>query len=140
MVDTLTQQERSARMALIRSKDTAPEIALRKAIHALGMRYRLHAKNLPGNPDLVFPRYRTVVFMHGCFWHRHLGCKIATTPKSNTEFWINKFKRNIDRDIATSQALVAMRWKVVIVWECEVSTPEKADAIARKIALLIRVV
>lgn len=138
MVDTLTPVQRSARMALIRGKDTAPELAFRKAIHALGMRYRLHVKNIPGKPDLVFPRFRTALFVHGCFWHRHEGCKVATTPKSNTDFWIEKFKNNTDRDARTIQILESMGWKVVVVWECEVSTPVKAEATARKIAEVIK--
>ena len=92
-------------MSRIRSKDTQPELALRKALHMQGFRYRLHGAGLPGKPDLVFPRYKTVVFVHGCFWHRHEGCRIATTPKSNTQFWTDKFERNAARDIR-SQALL----------------------------------
>ncbi|NHZ32982.1 very short patch repair endonuclease [Massilia rubra] len=138
MVDTLTSVERSARMALIQGKNTAPELALRKAIHALGMRYRLHAKGLPGKPDLVFPRFRTAMFVHGCFWHRHDGCKVASTPKSNTDFWLEKFRKNTDRDARNIHALESMGWKVVVVWECEVSTPAKAEVTATRIAEVIK--
>lgn len=138
MVDTLTPVERSARMALIRGKDTVPELALRKAIHALGMRYRLHAKDIPGKPDLVFSRFRTALFVHGCFWHRHEGCKVATTPKSNTDFWVEKFRKNIDRDARTIQALESMGWKVIVVWECEVLTSAKAEATAKRVAEVIK--
>lgn len=138
MVDTLTPVERSARMALIRGKDTVPELTFRKAIHALGMRYRLHAKDMPGKPDLVFPRFRTVIFVHGCFWHRHEGCKVASTPKSNVDFWLEKFKKNTDRDARNIQALESMGWKVIIVWECEVSTSVNAEATAKRIADIIK--
>ena len=91
MVDFLTTAQRSERMSRIRGKDSQPELALRRVLHRLGLRYRLHAKELPGKPDLVFPRHKAVVFVHGCFWHRHKGCNIATTPKSNTPFWVEKF-------------------------------------------------
>ncbi|PIF13009.1 very short patch repair endonuclease [Janthinobacterium sp. 13] len=138
MVDTLTPAERSARMALIRSKDTVPELVLRKAIHALGMRYRLHAKDLPGKPDLIFPRYHSALFVHGCFWHRHEGCKVATTPRSNTDFWIEKFNKNTRRDARTIHALESLGWRVIIVWECEVSTAARAGATAKRIAEIIR--
>ena len=98
MADFLTPAERSERMSRIRSRDTSPEIALRKALHRLGLRFRLNDKRLPGKPDLVFPRYKTAVFVHGCFWHRHQVCNIATTPKTNTAFWQEKFDRNVARD------------------------------------------
>lgn len=94
MVDFLAPDGRSKRMSRIRSKDTKPELALRKVLHGMGFRYRLNVADLPEKPGLVFPRYKTVVFVHGCFWHRNSGCKIATTPKSNTEFWIKKFENN----------------------------------------------
>ncbi|GJB83451.1 very short patch repair endonuclease [Aeromonas caviae] len=119
MIDTLTPSERSKRMSRIRDKNTKPELALRKSLHKLGLRYRLHGSDLPGKPDLVFPRYRTVVFVHGCFWHRHAGCSIATTPKSNTSFWLDKFKKNVARDAQVIAELQAMGWTVLIVWECE---------------------
>lgn len=98
MVDTLTPTQRSERMSRIRSTNTKPEVALRKALHRLGFRFRLHGRVLPGKPDIVLPKYRTAIFVHGCFWHRHVGCKVATTPKSNTEFWVDKFGRNTARD------------------------------------------
>ena len=97
MVDFLSPSERSERMSRNRSSNTAPEVALRRAMHAIGLRFRLHSKGLPGKPDIVLPRHRTVIFVHGCFWHRHSGCKIATTPKTNTEFWEEKFYRNVVR-------------------------------------------
>ncbi len=94
-------------MSRIRSSNTSPEVALRSALHALGLRFRLHRKDLPGKPDIVLPQYRTAIFVHGCFWHRHEGCKVATTPKSNTEFWVEKFARNVARDLRSREALEA---------------------------------
>jgi DNA mismatch endonuclease (patch repair protein) len=137
VVDTLTAAERSKRMSLIKGKDTAPELALRRAVHALGLRYRLHRSALPGKPDLVFPKYRSVVFVHGCFWHRHEACKVATTPKSNTAFWVEKFERNVSRDRANSLALADRGWRVLTVWECELNTPGKAAAVALEIREVI---
>lgn len=134
MVDTLNPSERSERMSRIRSSNTAPEVALRSALHALGIRFRLHRKDLPGKPDLVLPRYRTAVFVHGCFWHRHEDCKIATTPKSNTEFWVKKFDRNVARDARTRELLEEMGWRVIVVWECELKSAGKANEAALKVA------
>jgi DNA mismatch endonuclease (patch repair protein) len=138
MVDFLSPLARSERMARIRSKDTQPELALRKVLHALGLRYRLHGAGLPGKPDLVFPRYRTVVFVHGCFWHRHPGCKIATTPKSNTPFWVEKFERNVMRDARVATELQAQGWRVLVTWECELSSLAKARPTGERLADLIR--
>ena len=125
-------------MSRIRGKDTGPELALRRVLHRLGLRYRLHGAGLPGKPDLVFRRYKTVVFVHGCFWHRHPKCNIATTPKSNTLFWVEKFERNVARDKRVSAVLVTMGWKVVVVWECEVASAAKAQTTGVRLARLIR--
>jgi DNA mismatch endonuclease (patch repair protein) len=133
MVDTLTPAQRSERMSRIRSTNTKPEVALRKALHRLGFRFRLHGNRLPGKPDIVLPKYRTAIFVHGCFWHRHGGCKVATTPKSNTAFWIDKFDRNVARDAAAVVELQAAGWKVLVAWECDLRTSEKAAAKAREI-------
>lgn len=138
MVDFLSATERSERMSRIRGKDTQPELALRKALHRQGFRYRLHGAGLPGKPDLVFPRYRTVVFVHGCFWHRHAGCKIASTPKSNTLFWVDKFQKNLARDERVTKALEEAGWKVLVVWECELASFKKAQATGERIGVLIR--
>lgn len=138
MTDFLSPKGRSERMSRIRGKDTGPEVALRKVLHSLGLRYRLHGSGLPGRPDLVFPRYKTIVFVHGCFWHRHAGCSIATTPKSNTAFWLEKFEKNVARDARTSQALQALGWRVLIAWECELGSTSKAQATGEKLARLIR--
>lgn len=138
MTDFLTPAERSDRMSRIRGKDTQPELALRKVLHRLGLRYRLHGAGLPGKPDLVFPRYRTVVFVHGCFWHRHDGCNIATTPKSNTPFWLEKFEKNVTRDARVATQLEALGWRVFIVWECELGSAMKSKTTGERLNLLIR--
>jgi len=119
-MDTLTPEQRSANMSKIRSKDTKPEMFVRRHLHALGFRYRLHDSKLPGHPDIVLPKWHTVIFVNGCFWHRHEGCKVATMPKSNVEFWTKKFERNVARDIKEHSALEASGWHVIVVWECEV--------------------
>lgn len=138
MADILTPSERSERMSRIRGKDSQPELALRRVLHRLGLRYRLHDSRLPGKPDLVFPRHKTVVFVHGCFWHRHQGCKIATTPKSNTGFWQEKFMKNTARDMRNIAALEDLGWKVYIAWECELGTSGKAQSTGTRLAALIR--
>lgn len=137
MVDTLSPAQRSERMSRIRSKNTKPEVALRRALHRLGFRFRLHRKDLPGKPDIVLPKYRTAIFVHGCFWHGHKGCKVANTPKSNTEFWIAKFKKNRERDRLASQQLNSLGWKVFTVWECEINAPAMLDSRAAVLALQI---
>lgn len=137
MVDTLSREERSERMSRIKGKDTKPELALRRILHGMGFRYRLHDAGLPGKPDLVLQKYKTVIFVHGCFWHRHALCKIATTPKSNTQFWLDKFRKNIVRDAYVIEALQNSGWKVLIVWECELANPEKAMLAAQRLADLI---
>jgi len=137
MVDSLTPAQRSERMSRIRGKDSQPELALRHVLHRLGLRYRLHAKELPGKPDLVFPRHKAVVFVHGCFWHRHEGCKIATTPKSNTSFWVEKFEKNVARDNRSAAALTDLGWRVFVVWECDLA-PSKVEATGEQLAARIR--
>jgi len=106
-------------MSRIRGKDTAPEVLVRSLLHRMGYRFRLHRSDLPGRPDIVLPRYRTVVFVHGCYWHRHPGCKYAYTPKSRTDFWKKKFRDNVRRDRRSRQELEVAGWTVLIVWECE---------------------
>ncbi|MDH4609722.1 DNA mismatch endonuclease Vsr [Pseudomonas sp. BN102] len=138
MTDFLSPAERSDRMSRIRGKDTQPELALRKVLHGLGLRYRLHGAGLPGKPDLVFPRYKAVVFVHGCFWHRHSGCKIATTPKSNTPFWLEKFEKNVTRDAQAAADLQVLGWTVLVVWECELASAKKAQATGKRLHEVIR--
>ncbi len=118
-MDRLTQDQRSWLMSRVRSEDTYPEMIVRKSAHVLGLRYRLHRCDLPGKPDLVFPKFRTVIFVHGCFWHRHPGCKKATMPKSRVEFWREKFEKNVARDQRVVGDLEELGWKVETVWECE---------------------
>lgn len=134
MADTLSPYQRSERMSRIRSKDTSPELTLRKALHASGLRFRVHDKRLPGKPDIVLPRFKTVVHVHGCFWHRHTGCKVATTPKSNSQFWQDKFDRNVQRDQRNDAALASMGWRVLVTWECELGSSAKATEVAHRIA------
>lgn len=119
MTDRLTPEKRSWNMSRIRSKNTKPEKIIRSLLHKMGYRFRIHRRDLPGKPDIVLPKYRTVVFMHGCFWHRHESCKAATTPKTNTAFWEEKFRRNVERDERHQDALNALGWKVIVVWQCE---------------------
>ncbi|HEY1562565.1 MAG TPA: very short patch repair endonuclease [Caulobacteraceae bacterium] len=110
---------RSALMGRVRAKDTAPEMAVRRAAHALGFRFRLHRRDLPGTPDLIFPRLRIAMFVHGCFWHRHADCRRASTPKTRLEFWGPKFARNVDRDAENAELLSSLGWQVATIWECE---------------------
>lgn len=124
MVDKLTPERRSWNMSQVRSKDTKPEQIVRSLLHRQGFRFRLHRKDLPGHPDIVLPKYATVILVHGCFWHRHEGCSDATTPKSRSEFWKKKFTENIMRDKRTTSALRAKGWRVIVVWECETSMVE----------------
>ena len=112
-------------MKSVRSRNTGPELAVRRFLHGAGLRYRLHDRSLPGSPDLVFKRYRAVVFVHGCFWHRHPGCSRATTPKTRTDFWRAKFDANVVRDHAAIAALEERGWRVLVVWEC--STRSSTD-------------
>ena len=107
-------------MSRIKNKGTKPEVTLRKALFARGFRYRVNVKTLPGKPDIVLPRYKTIIFVHGCFWHGHHGCKYAYIPKSNTEFWINKISSNRERDAVVKRKLEESGWKVIVVWECEI--------------------
>jgi DNA mismatch endonuclease (patch repair protein) len=119
LMDIVPREKRSAMMANIGSRDTRPELAVRRAAHRLGLRFRLHRRDLPGSPDLVFPRRKTALFVHGCYWHRHTGCKYAYTPKSNVEFWLNKLQTNVSQDIRVRQELEDGGWNVVVIWECE---------------------
>lgn len=125
MADTLSTEKRSWNMSRIRGKDTQPELIVRSILHRYGFRFRLHHKGLPGKPDIVLRKYKTVILVHGCFWHRHNNCPDATTPKSRSGYWENKFKENTERDKRTTEALKNSGWKVIIVWECETSKPEK---------------
>jgi DNA mismatch endonuclease, patch repair protein len=118
MTDVVNKTTRSRMMAGIKGKNTVPEQVLRQAMHKRGFRFRLHAKQLPGHPDLLFPKYKATVFVHGCFWHRHRSCRYATTPATRTEFWQTKFASNVARDRASVRALINSGWRVAIIWEC----------------------
>ena len=122
--DIVTPEQRSKIMSMIKGKNTKPEMLVRSVCHELGLRYRLHRKDLPGKPDLVFPKHRLCIFVHGCFWHRHPGCKYAYTPKSRLNFWLPKLAKNVERDLDAQQALIARGWKVVIIWECHTKNRE----------------
>ena len=123
-MDRLTPERRSWLMSRVRAKDTLAEMHVRRIAHSVGLRYRLHRRDLPATPDLVFPKHRVAIFVHGCFWHRHPGCKKATTPKSRVGFWQEKFNRNIERDQQAIQDLQALGWRVAIIWECETKVEE----------------
>ena len=124
-------EKRSAIMSLVRSKNTKPELLVRSLLHRMGYRFRLHRKDLPGSPDMVLPKYRTAIFVHGCFWHQHSGCKKATLPNQNAEFWREKFERNVRRDENAQRRLREMGWRVLVLWECEVK--RDADALPARL-------
>jgi DNA mismatch endonuclease (patch repair protein) len=123
-MDSLTKEHRSWNMSRIRAKDTKPELLVRSLLHRMGYRFRLNNTVLPGRPDIVLPRYRVAVFVHGCFWHRHEGCRYAYTPKSRIEFWHSKFDSNIRRDQQVSEQIKELNWGQLILWECEIKNPE----------------
>lgn len=126
-MDSLTKERRSWNMSRIKSKDTKPELRVRSLLHRLGYRFRLHRKNLPGRPDIVLPKYKTAIFVHGCFWHRHEGCRFAYNPKSRMDFWRKKFEENQRRDKKNSTKLKELGWKVAVIWECETQNSKKLN-------------
>ena len=128
MTDVFSTSKRSEVMSRIRGKDTTPELQVRSIVHRLGYRFRLHVRDLPGSPDLVLPRLGTVIFVHGCFWHRHRGCRYATTPSTRRAFWQAKFDANVARDKRTAASLRHLGWSVITVWECQLRTPERVAA------------
>lgn len=125
-------------MAEIKGKDTKPELVLRRALHARGFRYRLHSKTVPGRPDLVFPKHHAIVFVHGCFWHRHEGCRYTTTPSTRPEFWQAKFDANVARDRSVHDQLLDAGWRVATVWECALRRPEETALAANLLAAWLR--
>ena len=124
-MDLFDKDKRSWIMGRIRSKNTKPEIIVRSILHRMGFRFSLKNKNLPGSPDVVMPRHKATVFVHGCFWHRHQGCKYAYSPKTRQAFWRDKFKSNVDRFKVVKGSLKKMGWKVIVVWECEVDSVDR---------------
>lgn len=133
MTDKISKPHRSWNMSRIRSKNTSPEIVVRSYLHNQGYRFRLHKKDLPGKPDIVLTKYKTIVEIRGCFWHRHEGCKETTTPKTNTEFWLKKFEGNVERDRKNDKLLSDMGWQVIVIWECEVKNGTYIDILNEKL-------
>jgi DNA mismatch endonuclease (patch repair protein) len=123
-MDRVSKDCRSRIMRSVRRSDTTPEVRLRRLLHHAGFRFRLQGKDLPGRPDLVFPKRRVALFVHGCYWHRHPGCVKTTTPTSNVEFWMTKFQANVARDARDSLRLAELGWRVVVVWECQIADPD----------------
>ena len=120
MVDKVSREIRSRTMRHVLGKNTKPELVVRSVLHRMGYRFSLGGKDLPGRPDIVLPKHQTVIFVHGCFWHRHPRCKMASTPSSNTEYWNSKFQRNVERDQEAATMLKKLGWKVLVIWECEI--------------------
>lgn len=132
--DPFSKEKRSSVMGSVPQRNTKPERLVRSALHRMGYRFRLNRRNLPGSPDIVLPKWRTVLFVHGCFWHRHPGCRLTTTPKQNAAFWQAKFDRNQERDIQVVGKLKELGWKSVTVWECETKVgSEKLEARLREL-------
>lgn len=131
MPDILTPIQRHKAMSHIGSRDTTPELKVRKALHRSGYRYRLNVRTLPGTPDIVLPKYRTAIFVNGCFWHGHKGCKYYTVPETNTEFWVEKVRRNKERDELAVQRLESLSWSVITVWECNLKPKVFDETMAR---------
>jgi len=119
-------------MARVRGKDTAPEMVVRRLVHRMGYRYRLHRKDLPGKPDLVLPRHKLVIFVHGCFWHRHAGCSRSTMPQTRADFWEAKFSATVERDRAQTDALQAAGWRVLVIWECDLLDRDRLEMSVRQ--------
>lgn len=134
MVDVVDKETRRRMMSGIRGKNTSPEMTVRRFLHAKGLRYRLHVKDMPGKPDLVFPKHGAALFVHGCFWHRHTGCKYSTTPASNQAFWLKKFDDNVRRDADAIKKLKKAGWRVFVVWECQM-TDKILEALFEKIKI-----
>lgn len=127
MIDTLTPMERSERMSLIKERDSRPEMVVRRLVHGLGYRYRLHRRDLPGRPDLVFGKRQKIIFLHGCFWHRHddSACKLARLPKTRLDFWLSKLEANRARDVKNQERLKEMGWDYLVIWECQLRDKEQ---------------
>ena len=130
-MDVHSREIRSYNMSRIKGKNTKPEILLRKFLFSKGFRYRLHDKKLPGKPDIILPKYRTVIFVHGCFWHKHEGCRYFVVPKTRTEWWMSKINKNVENDIKKRELLLEADWKVITVWECELKKDKKVETLNR---------
>jgi DNA mismatch endonuclease (patch repair protein) len=134
MADVHDKETRSYNMSRIKGKNTKPEMVVRKFLHANGFRYRLHVKNLPGKPDIVLPKYKTVIFVHGCFWHQHEHCSKASLPKTRTEWWKNKLNRNTQVDLNAEALLKQSGWRVLIIWQCGLTINEQMETLSKLIA------
>lgn len=132
MIDHVDSKKRSDIMRAVQTRNGRYELLVRSALHRMGYRFRVHGRDLPGTPDIVLPKWKTVVFVHGCYWHRH-GCPKTTMPKTNEEFWLRKFEANISRDRSVSDRLKRMGWRVVVVWQCELGSLEKVTALLRRL-------
>jgi DNA mismatch endonuclease (patch repair protein) len=132
MTDKISKERRSANMRAVRSRNTRPEIRVRQIAHGLGYRFRLHRRDLPGKPDIVFPRHQKAIFVHGCFWHQHNGCRRASVPQSNPRFWRTKLARNAARDAKQLAAIRKRGWRVLVVWECEIKDKKRLTARLRR--------
>lgn len=132
MTDRLTTERRSRLMSHVHSKDTTPELRVRHLLHVMGYRFRLYRSDLPGKPDVVLPKYGVAIFVNGCFWHRHKGCKKASTPSTNVDFWNEKFRRNIERDRKNIRMLRREGWRVLVVWECQTKYQEKLQKVLNR--------
>jgi DNA mismatch endonuclease (patch repair protein) len=130
MADVHSKETRSYNMSRIRSKDTKPELLVRRFLHKNGFRYRLHVKDLPGKPDIVLPKYKTVIFIHGCFWHGHEGCKYSTLPETRKDWWRNKIGKNIANDRKSEEILMATGWKIIIIWSCSLKKSSQIQDLA----------
>jgi len=139
MADTLTPAQRKKTMAAIKGVNTQPELKVRKALHRMGYRFRLHSKQLPGKPDIVMRKYRLCIFVHGCFWHQHQNCKRASIPKTNVKFWQEKLDANVRRDTASMEKLKQLGWNVGVVWECEITTDDTLHAAIERCLNLVGV-
>lgn len=133
-MDRVSPEKRSEIMRLVKGKNTKPELLVRRLLHALGYRYRLHVATLPGCPDIVFPKLKKIIFVNGCFWHQHCNCRKSTMPKSRTDFWMQKLLRNVERDKETSAALSMLGWQQMVIWQCELKDPE---VLAERIILFL---
>lgn len=136
MADVHDKATRSFNMSRIKGKNTKPEMLVRKFLHARGFRYKLHDKNLPGKPDLVLPKYKTVIFIHGCYWHKHEGCKYFVVPKTRTEWWLNKINGNVANDRKALADLKNNNWKIITIWECELKTGKAERSLSNLLASL----
>ncbi len=134
MPDRISKEHRSWNMSRIRASDTQPERVVRSLLHSQGLRFRLHRRSLPGSPDIVLPKHRTAIFVHGCFWHRHPGCRFAYTPRSNVAFWKQKFAANVERDRKVTAALRRLGWRVLTIWECEAANERSLAVLSRRLS------